>query len=448
MLKRKDTKNALDQMVASSTLTSAGKDWLLTSLDPFHDFNHTLAGYPDADVSQTIVACYQYEKTITKPTSAGVANWDCHVFTMPVLSSYTGTPVYNQAADWSSITDPAPAAQFMLAPININAVAAGAAFGPQIPNVVGNGNDILPANGTEDLLSGNSRIIAMGFEVHNTTAEIYKQGSVTTYRMPQAIAPNTTVWKNVAKTSYSTLSGSRIRAPPVDVASANLLKGTRTWEAKDGVYATVFQSSVVNPLRIASTVHTLVDPSADPGVAATVYANALTPVVPDVDAKAYTPYVTQTAPFDTTGAFFTGLSNQTSLQLKVRIYVERAPSWNEPNLAVLASPSAAYDVRALELYGSAINFLPPAVMVNENAMGDWWRAVTSVINTIARPLASVVGMVAPGLAPVANGIASIVGQIDPSKSVARQATAQNLSRVTVVKQQRPKLAKKKKNQRK
>jgi len=425
MLRRKDKNASLDTLVASKQLTASGKDWLVTAMDPFHDFNHQIAGYPDADVSQTIVACYQYEKVLSKPTSAGAGNWDCHIYSMPVLSSSIGSPVYNESADWASLTDPAPSAYYMLGPMNINSVATGLQMGPKIPTVPADTQDVLPASGTEDLFSGCSRVIAMGFEVHNTTAEINKQGSVTTYRMPQCESDNSIVWKNNLGTSWSVLHGKRIRAPPSDIAAANLLKGTRTWEAKDGVYATVFQSSVINPLKMASSTHTLIDPNADPGAAAVVYANSLTPVLPVVNPTSYTPYPTQIAPFDTTGAFFTGLSNATTLNLKVRIYVERAPTWSDPNLAVLASPSAPYDIQALELYAAAINYLPPAVMVNENAMGDWWKAVTSVVRKLAGPLGSVLETFVPGAGLIGGAISSIAGQIEPGKSVAQQTAAQN-----------------------
>jgi len=437
MLRRKDKNTTLDSLVAAHKLTADGKDWLVTAMDPFHDFNHQIAGYPDADVSQTIVACYQYEKVIAKPTSA-VGNWDCHIYSMPVLSCTAAAPVYNESADWATVTDPAPVATFVLGPMNINSVSTNQGFGPRIPNVVGDGNEILPAAATEDLLSGCSRIIAMGFEVHNTTSELYKQGSVTTYRMPQSDSSNSVVWKNNAATSWGVLNGKRLRAPPTDLAGANLLKGTRTWEAKDGVYATCFQSSVANPLKMAAATHTLVDPNADPGAASIVVGNVLIPVLPVVNPTSYTPAVTQTSPFDTTGAMFMGLSASTTLNLKVRIYVERAPTWSEPNLAVLASPSAAYDIQALELYGAAINFLPPAVMVNENAMGDWWRAVTSVVKKLASPMGSLLETFIPGAGAIGGAISSIAGQIEPGKSVAQQVTAQTTQRLAPAPaQQRP-----------
>ena len=49
----------IEEMVSKHTLTSAGRDWLVLALDPFHDLEKSVAGYPDADSSMTVVSCYQ-----------------------------------------------------------------------------------------------------------------------------------------------------------------------------------------------------------------------------------------------------------------------------------------------------------------------------------------------------------------------------------------------------
>jgi hypothetical protein len=258
--------------------------------------------------------------------------------------------------------------------------------------------------------------------VHNTTAEIYKQGSVTTYRMPQ----NWGLLQEVVTFAGrdGSITGKRVRAPPSTVAQANLLKGTRTWEAKDGVYATLFQSTVANALTQMSTECVLFEPNADPGQAATT---VFTPVSQYGAALLACPMAIQaskTMPFDSTGAFFTGLSPQTTLTLKVRYYVERAPTWSDPQLAVLASPSAGYDIMALQLYAQAINLLPPAVMVGENAKGDWWRAVVSVLKHVAGPVGALANPFLPGAGLLGAAISAVSSQIDTSRSVSSQAAAQ------------------------
>lgn len=57
-----------------------------------------------------------------------------------------------------------------------------------------------------DYLTGSSRVVAMGFEVVNTTSDLYRQGLVTVYRQPQ---PSVQV-VNYQTTIASTTSGQNL----------------------------------------------------------------------------------------------------------------------------------------------------------------------------------------------------------------------------------------------
>lgn len=424
LILRSQKSDFLAALVAGKRLTNDGKEWLTAALDPFHDYNHQIAGYPDTDVSQTTVSCYQYEYSLTAPPLAGGdTTWNAHVFSLPLASSFQTAGIYNETTDWSKITEPNPASTISLGPLNIHAVSSSSTLGPTIVANADFRHSVLPpvAGFGNDLSTGCSRIIACGFEVHNTTAEIYKQGAVCTYRMPQAGNANQVMFSNFAATSYGTVTGRRYRAPPTTVAQANLLKGTRTWDAKSGVYATVFQATVANPLLQQASEHFLLDPSPAPGPTSVVVGSPLVPGLPLVNPTNYTPTPLQTMPFDTTGALFTGLSTQTTLTIKARFYVERAPTWAEPQLAVLASPSAGYDVTALELYSQVINMLPPAVMVGENAKGDWWRAVVSVLKHVSGPLGLALSPFIPGASLVGAAVGQVSGQVNTKRPISKQS---------------------------
>jgi hypothetical protein len=424
-MRRSEKTDFLSALVDRHALTQDGKEWLTAALDPFHDYNHQIAGYPDTDVSQTVVSCFQYEMNLKAPASVtGAATWDAHVFTLPIASSFANAPVYNETADWGRVKDPTPAVATQMGPLNAFSAPSGDVLGFTIPVNANSLQSVLPNPGVEDLASGNSRVISCGFEVHNTTAEIYKQGAVTTYRMPQSANLNQVLFTNNAETSFGTVTGKRLRAPPRTLAQVNLLKGTRTWEAKDGCYATVFQSTVANPLLQVSGEHVLFDEYPDPGQVAVVQGTPLIPGLPTANPTTYTPSACQVMPFDTTGAIFTGLSAQTTLTVKARFYVELAPTWRESQLAVLASPSAGYDLAALQLYSQVINMLPAAVMVHENAKGDWWRAVVSVLKHVSAPLGLAMNTFVPGSALVGSAVSALAGQIDTKRSVSAQSVAQ------------------------
>jgi hypothetical protein len=421
--RRKDRQDALQRLVDSKVISEDGKQWLTAALDPFHDFNHQLAGYPDADVSQTVVSCYTYEHELSAPPGT-VGTWSAHIVSLPMLSAHQDGKIYNQTADWTFCIEPNPSVSTSLAPIVIYAGADLASCAPQVPAIPASTQAMLPATNVKDLSSGCTRIIGAGFEVHNTTADIYKQGSVTTYRMPQSQSTNQSLLSNTAETNFTVATGTRFRAPPTTLAQANLLKGTRTWEARDGVYATLLQSSVSNPLKNLANEHIMFDQYPEPGTASNILSSPIVTTLPRAGPHAGVPKPTQTSPFDTTGAMFTGLSKETTLVIKARFYVERAPTWNEPALAVLASPSAGYDVAALELYAQCVNMLPAAVHVGENAKGDWWRAVLSVIKHVAAPLGMALSPFVPGAGIIGGAVSTVAGQIDPKKPVSSQSVAQ------------------------
>jgi hypothetical protein len=402
----------LDQMVNSGRLTPDGRDWLILALDPFHDMNHQAAGYPDADGSQTVVSCFQYQMDVSAPQGV-IGNWDAHIYTLPETMA-SACIAANENADWGGSVDQS-GTPISLGPLNITTVAAGASTGPAEPLPANYSNRTLPPFGNHDLIEGVSRVIGLGYEVTNTTAEMHKQGSVTSYRMPQFCSATGTTLINQYGGSLKAIAGyQRWQLPPSTAAEANLLKGTRTWDASAGVYATAVQNSVVNPLSMPG--NTLQVFSAQPfptGAANYVMRSAIltSNVNLPPSLSAAVPDVTQSMPFDTTGSIFCGLSNETTLTVKVRFYVERAPTFKEPTLSVLATPSAGYDVTALELYSHAISQLPVAVTVSENGLGDWFKGVLNVIKDVAGGATSLLGPIVPGAKQVGTSVQTILGTV-------------------------------------
>ncbi len=425
----------LDQLVSAKALTPDGRDWLTLALDPFHDYNHTLAGYPDADVSQTVVACYEYQYQLAAPNGV-VGNWDAHIFTTPLMTT-EALLIGNIEAGWNKVTQNAGASNVVMGPLTVYASAAGGRLYPA--------TDVFPTTqiglpqgaNASDFSKGISRIIGMGFEVTNTTAEISKQGSVTCYRMPQNPGDTNTVFSNNAGTFIAPYSGKQYAAPPASVQEALLLKGTVTWNAADGCYVVASQSSVSNPLCNAATPGFLIT-NAQSGLASTAMMGAFSTLgtnaapIPSV----VTPLIRKFSPFDVSGAFFSGLSNGTTLQITLKAYVERAPTQSTSDLAVLATPSAPYDMLALELYSHLVGRLPVAVHVDENAMGDWWRKIMSLVSNVAVPI----GAALTPFNPLAPAIGAIIkqGADLATDAFAKKPKADKKSNVAVKKQvQRP-----------
>jgi hypothetical protein len=441
-----DRKDFLGKLVEGHQISNDGKEWLTLALDPFHDYNHQIAGYPDADCSQTVVSCYQYQTDVTAPVGAA-ANWDAHVYTMPICQS-SSFDVETMNAAWTGVQQPAATVAVPTGPLNIWTGTQGVNLFPNAPLPATVTTNVLPALGNRDLCSGITRVIGVGFEITNTTSELNKQGAVTTYRMPQLGSTMQIAWQNAAATQVSSVTGEMWREPPQTISDVNVLKGARTWDAKEGVYATCLQNSVHNPLKQYESSALLFEPIAEPTATSTVRLGPFLTVPasaasPNASVMAFLP--NQTMPFDTTGAYFTGLSHETTLTIKLKVYVERAPTWADPKLSVLASPSAGYDVRALELYAQAANMLPAAVKVGENAKGDWWRAVLSVLKTAAIPVGMALNPFFPGAGLIGAGVAAgsnliAAGKRNVSKQVAEGTKLQRVQVAYVP--QKPALKKK------
>jgi len=383
-------------------LSPDARDWLTLALDPFHDWARPVAGYPDSDSSRTIVSCYQYAVDVSKPAAAA-GNWDCHVMalpTCPVLGgalqqhvSTSGNYVFQQVA---------ASANFPCNPVQIISVDAGQ---PTVPTSAGvwaptNLNTQAPVMGS-DVGLGASRVIGFGIEVVNTTADIYKQGTLTAYRMPQDPSPGESLFTNSASTQGSMMYHDDYRYPPSTVADCTLLRGTEQWAAADGVYMAVPFSTINNPITIATPRATMFTSTGITATGRYACADGYSPLTAINNMPVLTAsgaWNQKRIPICTSGVILTGLSNQTTLRVKVKVYVEAASTFSDSKLSVLSTISAPYDAKALELYSSAVNILPVAVKFNANAAGDWWRMVLDAISSVAPTLGVLTGFPLAGMA--------------------------------------------------
>lgn len=414
-LYRSNKPKFLDQLVKNNKLTADGRDWLTLALDPFHDYEHPAAGFPDADGSQTLVSCYTYQYDLSKPAGL-VGNWDAHVYNTP-LCSFSNKTMTSVNAQWTSLIHTADSK--ILAPLVIESGPSGSDLSnPAGANVNCAG---LPALGVEDLVAGITRVIGMGFEITNTTSSLNKQGAVTTYRMPQYVDSISQVGLcNLAATVKGSVNVRRFRKPPQAPSVLNIMKGSRTWEAAEGVYATCVMNSEINPMMMADNVVCIESTNAHLGNVSVDATTGYTNVWPNVGPAltAFAGDLQQITPFDTTGAYFTGLSEETTLTIKLRVYVEKAPGWTEPALAVLCTPSAGRDDLAMTLYSHAISQLPVAVTVKENGIGDWFKGVVNVLRDVSSTAGVFMNPIMPGSAQLGRAVSTVLDTVSraiPSK---------------------------------
>jgi len=85
------------------------------------------------------------------------------------------------------------------------------------------------------------------------------------------------------------------------------------------------------------------------------------------------------------GAYFTGLSEQTKLTLTLRVFVEVFPAAGNA-LVPLAHPSNPYDAKALQCYQEIMSHMRSGYRVDDNAFGDYFRKAIAVARTVGQTM--------------------------------------------------------------
>jgi hypothetical protein len=395
--------NVLQKFENAHVLSPAAADWLTVAVDPFHDVPIHPIGWPDMADVPVVVSCQKTTFSVSQATP-DTTPWDCSIYFSPIVASVNTaglTGVYdNDTGAFVASTTPGATTYSGLIVSQTN--LTGTNTWP--PSLAGSNSfqryDVMPTQ------QDPYRVIAAGFEVTNTTPELYKGGSVTAVSTPAGTYPN-----NLIDTSSRSFISdvdpihkvaTIFNPPPSNSQEAILNQGALQWAAEKGVYMPLRFETVENPMVTGGPMSIVI-----PG----------TPLVPNAVGSADF-FVASVPPLPTrvafsnaswASAFFTGLAPQTTLQITVHVYREVGVSVrHNPILVPLAYPSCPYDPLALELYARAIRDTPHAVPVGMNPAGEFWRNVMNLIKDAAPAL----GVAAtPFLGPLAPLLGTLAGNI-------------------------------------
>jgi len=394
----------LEKLVNGRKITPSGADWLITALDPFHDTQlKNLQGWPDVETGPSVVRCVKQSYTLAAPSSIpSGTNWDCHVIMWPWHESIPFLPSNsrnNNQVDFLNLT----VGQGSVGGIQAYAVPAGTNLLPVVPGVA-IATSTLGLNYTQ----GSGRLTGIGFEVTNTTAEIYKQGTAFVWKHMQAAeSPASWTFHEAATGNAMVNSVAPYRHPPRNAAEAMLIPGTRQWAASEGCYMVGSFHSVENPPVAAGYVQPVImlplsEDQESPNVNTDhIYMPSVNPITfaATDDLQYYVPSL-KLDPIHQSGALFAGLSYQTNLTLTTIYYYETFPGLPNQDILVLATPSAEYDAEVLNIYSHTIGVSPIGVKVGENGLGDWFMGViqkassfiSPILRSIPNPLAQAAGV--------------------------------------------------------
>jgi hypothetical protein len=387
----------LQELVSSKAITQSGADWLRTALDPFHDYAKDFEGYPDLVSTKSKVQLTCRSTTITTPTAGGA--YSARVWVNNICSNAGGSfndvrGVTAGGLDIDTTTSCGPNGLLIVESWN----------GGVNPNV-----DIPGANFTRSALQAKTsttagRLIALGFEVHNTTPVVNMAGTLTASTTPNVdLEWDRVVEDSVLPSDPNSMGLQQVVMPPTDSATALTVPGAVQWHSEKGAYVVAQLNKPTIPVDAASKRLYLYGDSYTSAVAvdATVGTNgAIYAVTENQDHSFSRPYV-----------LLTGLSAESTFTVTMRAYIEYFPRPGETFMP-FATASPAYDHYALELYGMVAAELPLAVPVNMNAKGDWFRLVMRAVSMAASaiaPLTAVIHPAAPAIATVAAQVAKILG---------------------------------------
>jgi hypothetical protein len=293
--------------------------------------------------------------------------------------------------------------------LTIQAGASGVAL-PVGVTTAGNTYANLPSTFGQDYC----RTIGVAFEIHNTTAEVYRQGSVITGMLPDPAADsaNFLYIDSTASWEQRALQGSTLPVMPATSSIVQTIPTAQVWPASKGVYAIPRLNATTLPVRAlsASSRSIKVDDStagfpcytSPDGGFLTIGANNW-PTFNGAEVSGFSPIA----------SFFTGLSAETTLTITFRTIVEYFPNV-ESTILPLASPSSTYEPKVLEQYSRIITEAPYAVPVGMNSAGDYFRRIMSIVGKVAPMAAPLLGPYAP-IATGAGMLASSLAQIGARK---------------------------------
>lgn len=420
----------MDHLSRTTTLTEDGKNWLTAAIDPFHDLDIKVQGLPDMVLAPSVVQCVKQTMQISCPAAITSGTWDCHLYTLPWL---TATPMSRVTTFRNTM--------------QTGSLAAGPTMGGLVAASVATGGNSIAADTSvptqclalaDNYLQGSARVIAAGFEVVNTTSKLHAQGQVIAYRQPQP-APRASTYFYASSAVTSVLGAgtySEVYCPPQTPAAALKLAGSRQWDAIKGSYNVATFSSLDIPADGDSWSDPIFYFAPPQG---TSVANVLipTPFTGGSAGALFNPSQTAMYPMNTAGAYYTGLSLETTLSVTLNVYVERFPGSLESDLSVLASPSPAYDITAMQLYTHALRDMPPGVVQSANGFGDWFAGVAQKVGGAVSKIAGMFPHpVAQAVSQGAGVVSSVAGSFTaPPNSRAPALVLQKQNKHTKSKQE-------------
>lgn len=409
------SENLLHKVMTKCDISPAGQAYVDMYIDPFKDILETpCLGFIDASTRN--VNMHHYKNSVTISAPPGLApgqKWACHAFAGPLFSDHIIEPIVKTNDNLLERRNPELIAeQKQIGGLNILTGPDQTLLG--FDNIAD--NIAIP---TDFYLNSNSRAIYGAFECHNITPKIYVSGDVLTYRKTELPVESTVIGVNIHN-ELSTIphSTSQLDTRYFDAGigrydDLQMLPGSKIYPAATGNYSVMSWSSPN------------LEPGTDKAVASEYTDAALGIRRPGYvwysktnfiyqapqPAGNYVHYIAQDnqpfySNFNTSGAYYTGLTPETVLKFSVVFGIEEAPRTNEIKLMSLAHVSPAYDPCAIELCSKMNHVMPTGVPVTSNGSGDYLSMMAELAALVGIPGSN---LLMKGAQPLGNLIDGWIG---------------------------------------
>lgn len=379
-------------------------------MDPLHDNQiPDPVGWPDSENAPSVIRRIIETATVSRPSTIS-GEWDCQMVLFPWLAAMAFNKcvqngnrlIYPSVAQMSdpSYTRVLNTLQCFCTDANspLTILDADPFMGIDIASMIET--------------QGRHRLVGIGFEVVNTTPQLYRGGSVTSWRQAGTEFLGEQAHNVVQDGSPPVVitpgDFNLRRFPPLSSRQAALTPNSVTWGAEEGVYVVGSFNDELNPATLAEFRGSVLrdNNSADgdwstlvpeslgslpvygPGPTGDVWATKL--FLDDDHATMLTMPSQIYSPLNICGSYFTGLSAQTTLTITLSAYVETFPNFSS-NLLTLARPSLAENELVMREISRALMRLPVAVKASENNAGEWFARVIEALTPVAEA-----GLIASG----------------------------------------------------
>lgn len=421
----------------ASHLSKDGADWLVSALDPFHDFERSIEGAPDMLSSKSFTR--RYNQTLTVSALAE----DDYIS----IDYFGGHGVKNNYEAWGpdAYPDEITSSGWEVYPIHILRTPA-VTGAPSLGMLAGTAST-LGGFVTTQSPTIPSRIISMGLEVVDVTPSLYKKGVIQCSHVNGAVqhlTMNGTITDMVLGSTAMRYAAFAKPSLPINSTQMAALPGSYIGKLSDGIYTQARLGEVQSPtqsdvyqnngaLSGSFLQHQVLGYADEVAPRSELYQPTFNTGDQVKATNFYIRHCTADSGFQPFRILISGVAESTTLQVTVRITVEYFPTPTHPFECGIATLSPAYDPYAFLAYHAIISQIPYGVPVSMNAKGDFWRMVWAAATKAGAFLRQHAPMIAGGVGSIATALGhpevaaiaqAVAKAIPPRSGASRQVQVQ------------------------